>query len=381
MSILTQYPTGSTVYPANVTYRAVTLATNTTLVWPTEDTTSSDVVARIMDVTASSGSLALTMPPANETSTGNTVLFSNAGSLTYTVKGNGGATLLTVASGQFWTLYLTGNSTAAGVWNSYQQGTGTSSATAASLAGFGLIAITTTLNTNNPVTDETMDYAFAASDRAGIFVWGGGAGTFTLIAASGASNGWGLAVRNEGTGALILDAQGADTVNGVGSITLNPSDSAWVYSDGTSEFHTIGLGKDIAFSWSFVQINVAGTGTTTLSGGQLNQSIYEFTGVLTGNRIIQVPPTVQQYTIKNSTTGSFTLTFQTTTGTGVEIAQSGASIVYCDGTNINYSDTSFTSVPIPISDGGTGATTAAQALINLGAAGVDQAFFFSIVMG
>jgi hypothetical protein len=40
--------------------------------------------------------------------------------------------------------------------------------------------------------------------------------------------------------------------------------------------------------------------------------------------------------------------------------------LYCDGSNVVTADTGGVSVPIAISEGGTGATTAGNALINLG---------------
>jgi hypothetical protein len=49
--------------------------------------------------------------------------------------------------------------------------------------------------------------------------------------------------------------------------------------------------------------------------------------------------------------------------------------LYCDGTNVVAADTGGISTPIAISDGGTGATTAGNALINLGGTATGIAIF------
>ena len=59
------------------------------------------------------------------------------------------------------------------------------------------------------------------------------------------------------------------------------------------------------------------------------------------------------------------------------VTQGGRAILYSDGTNVVDADTSTVSVPISIADGGTGATTAAGARINLGATTTGDAIFIA----
>jgi hypothetical protein len=72
------------------------------------------------------------------------------------------------------------------------------------------------------------------------------------------------------------------------------------------------------------------------------------TGTLTSNATITIPTTLGSGTfggawiINNATTGSFTLTFQTATGTGVTIAQGSSAYVYSNGTNVLYADNNVT---------------------------------------
>ena len=137
---------GTTIYPAGVSYRAVALTANVTLTWPTELATNTNVVASIMDVTPSGAGLTIRMPDASQASVGETVLFFNPGANTFIVADNGGNTLATVAAGQSWQLYLTGNSTVNGTWRALAYGVGSSAINAASLAGSGIKATGPTLN-------------------------------------------------------------------------------------------------------------------------------------------------------------------------------------------------------------------------------------------
>jgi hypothetical protein len=97
---------------------------------------------------------------------------------------------------------------------------------------------------------------------------------------------------------------------------------------------------------------------------------------LTGNRIVVVPATIQQYWVDNQTTGAFTFTIAPSGGgASVNIAQGSRSILYCDGTDVLEADTQGVSFPITIAQGGTNATTASGARINLGGTSTGIAVF------
>jgi hypothetical protein len=147
-----------------------------------------------------------------------------------------------------------------------------------------------------------------------------------------------------------------------------------IVCDGT-EFYTLGFGQDAIFVFDYTVINVPGTGTYTLSGSELNRIVYKFTGALTGNRNIIVPNTVQQYWIDNSTTGSYVFTVKTAAGAGVTINTAQRGIYYCNGTDMIDADTTTGAYPVLVSQGGTGATTAGGALINLGGTSTGLALF------
>ena len=369
---------GTNIYAANVSYRAIALTANVTLTWPTEVATNTNVVASIMDVTPSVGSLTIRMPDATQASVGETALFFNVGAFAFTVADNSGNTIQTIASGEAWQIYLTGNATVNGTWRAIEYGAGTSSPSASALAGAGLKAITTTLNQAAPTTLLSADYTLTSSDRARVLVWNGGAGTFTMPSAVTAGNDWFFDARNSGSGGLTIAPAGGELINGQASLNFNPGDSARILTDGTG-FYTIGFGQSATFAFDYVSISLTGEASPyTLTGTNLNRIAYQFSGVLTANMQIIVPNTIQQYWVRNTTTGAYSLTVKTAAGTGVSVVQNGAAIMYCDGTNVVEADTNNLSTPVSIAQGGTGATTAGTALINLGGTSLGIGIFTAV---
>lgn len=370
----TQVFGGNTIYPSDVSYKAYTLTADIALAWPLETSTSSNVVARIMDLSAASA-YSVTMPSALETSVGQTILFNNVGAATITVKDSTGSTLISLSSGEQWELYLTDNSTAAGTWRSYRFGAATSYAQASALAGYGITATGATLSQDYQVTTLNTDYTAGAADRAKTLVWTAANGTITLPLTATATDGWFINVRNAGTGTLTIAPAGAETINGSATLSMQPDDSAVIVGDGTT-WYTIGLGQDAVFAFDYTSISVTG-GNYTLSGSELNRVAYEFTGTLTSNAVIIVPPTIQQYWVSNNTTGAYTLSVKTASQvTPVSVDQNQRAILYSNGTNVVDADTSSgIATPVSIADGGTGATTASGARVNLGGTSLGIAVF------
>lgn len=377
-STFTQTFGGSNIYPSDVSYRYVSLTISQTLDWPLETAPSNNLVASIMDINATTTSLVITMPDAREASTGETVLFNNVGSNTFTIRTSTGVQICAPTSGSTFQIYLTDNSTASGTWRSFQYGASASAADAANLAGLGLKAITTTLNQSTPVTSLSNNYTTGSSDRAKALIWTGGAGTISLTAAPTLGNDWFVQVRNGGTGDLTIDPNSSELINGASTLTLSPGDSCIIVTDGV-EFWTIGFGQAAVYAFSVLQIDISGSGNYTLSIAELNKTAYIFTGTLTGNRDIIVPTTVQQYWVSNQTSGSYALGIKTAAQSpAVTVAQGARAILYCDGTNVVDADTATIAIPVAIVQGGTGATTASGARNNLGATSVGNAVFTAV---
>ena len=330
--------TGNVIQPTDVSYRDITI-TNTTLQleWPINGTTTNDAAARIMEV-ATTGVSELWMPPANQSSVGNDALIRNTGGEDFDVMDYAGInTIVTVLAGEAQYIYITDNSTEEGVWGIIAYGIGSSGQDAATLAGYGLLAIGQTLNQSQPVTTFSSNYTALATDRSSTYVWTGGAGTLTLTLASTLADNWFMFVRNSGTGALTVAGSGGNTINGSASIILQPTDSCIIVCSGTT-FYTVGLGKSTQFA--FTQLSKAVlTGTYTLTASEASNVIQKYTGALTGNVTIVVPATVQVYYIVNETSGAYTVTITTGSGgTAVLTAGSQATLV-CDSVNLYNANT------------------------------------------
>jgi hypothetical protein len=326
---------GSLVAPANPTYLALSISVNTVLGWPLESNITSPATAEIIDVTATVGGLTLQLSDARQVGTGYCALFNNVGANTFSVLDAQGNTLMAVASGQAWQIYISDNSTLQGTWRVFQYGAGVSNANAGALAGNGLKAISTTLNERIVINPQAANYAIQNTDRAACVEWtGGSGGTFTAPAPATVGSDWFCYIKNSGTGVLTLSPAGG-TIDGSASKSFNPNDSCILASDGINLF-TMGFGQSVASSFNFVTISLAGaSGTVVLTGAQLNRISYKFTGALAGNTTVQVPASIQQYWIDNETTGAFTLTISAGgAGSTFVVPQSTRVILYCDGLNI-----------------------------------------------
>jgi len=377
MTTFTNIFGGSNISPSEISYATVSLTANTTFDWALETAPSTNLIAGIMDVTATAGPWSLTLPSALEASTGQAILFNNVGANSFIIRNAAGTQIAAPTAGQVWQIYLTDNTTAGGTWLAFQFGAAVSTANAASLAGTGLIAIGSLLSLAMPVTFFGTSYTAGIDDRAKTYIWNGGAGTLTMATAGTLGNNWFFQLRNEGTGALVVDPPGSQTINGSSTVTFQPGDSAIIFTDGNN-FYTLGYGQSPVFAFDYTSISVAGTGNYVLSGSELNRIAYNFTGVLTGNRTVIVPQTVQQYWVANNTTGPYTLTIKTSIAAGYTINQGSRAILYSDGTNVVAADTGGVAVPISVSDGGTGATTAGNALINLSGTATGIALFTAV---
>jgi len=84
--------------------------------------------------------------------------------------------------------------------------------------------------------------------------------------------------------------------------------------------------------------SVAGSSNVTLTTTEASNIIQSYTGILTGNISVIVPTAVAIYFVGNGTTGAFTLTVKTATGTGIQVTQGKKTILHCDGTNVVDSD-------------------------------------------
>ena len=98
--------------------------------------------------------------------------------------------------------------------------------------------------------------------------------------------------------------------------------------------------------YSAITVNATTGATLTFSNGALSNGkdqVIKLTGTITGNIDVVIPDSVEKtYIVENGTTGAFTVTFKTSSGTGVTwgTTDKGTKMVYSDGTNVV--DTAFT---------------------------------------
>ena len=347
--------TGDVIQPTDVSFRAVTLTANTQLNWPSNSTTNADFAARIMQVTASTAGLNLYMPPADQTSVGNDALIRNIGANTFTVKDYAGTgTIVSVAAGESKYIYITTNATAQGTWGIIAFGTGTSSADATTLAGYGLVASGVTLNQSHPSAAITTSSTFATTDRAQTRVWGSGAGTATLPAAATLGNNWFTLFKNNGTGSFIISCTGAELIDGNSTKTFNPTESAFIVCTGTA-YVTVGYGVSSQFTFTSLTKSVTG-GSVLLTNNEAANNIQEYVGTLTSNVTVTFPPIVNLYVISNQLVDAgFTFTVTTGLGFTAKVPPGQQATLICDGVNfLNANTTQAGASTVSLLDGSVG---------------------------
>lgn len=342
MSSYTNIFGGDQIDPAPLSYVAYTFDANLSLVWPFEALDNTYIAANILDMTATVGSLLVSMPNATLSSTGQSNLFNNVGAESFTVVDYGGNTIINIQPGEQWFVYLTSNATANGTWRVVRYGAATSSADAAALAGFGLRANITKLDQNILEVELLDDYTFTANDRAQLFCNEGGGVVWTFTDAAVLTNGWFIYVVNCGSGAITLTPYGGQTIDNDPNKTINPGESCIVFCTGTG-FNTVGYGRSLVNTVTAIAINAAGTGVLNLNATQAAAQVQDFSGTLTGNRTIDYGGGVGYWFVYNNTSGAFTMTFRVNNlDPGVTVSQGSFSILRSNGTSMAVAFTATT---------------------------------------
>ncbi len=90
------------------------------------------------------------------------------------------------------------------------------------------------LRTSIPVSGKSSAYTITTTDRSKL-IRATGAGGFTLsfTAAATLGDGWYCFVRNDATGTVTLDPNGAETIDGVTTLSLDAGQSAMVFCNGS----------------------------------------------------------------------------------------------------------------------------------------------------
>ena len=333
--------TGDVIQPTDVSFAAYTLTTSIDLVWPANLEQATDkVCARIMNISTSTAGLHIKMPPANNASVGTDSLFNNNGAQDIDIQDYDGNQIVTVAAGTSEYIYITNNSSTGGTWSNIDFGSTTATANAAALAGYGLLAISNTLNQSHPTEAISSGDTFNSTQRAQTVIWSGGAGTATLPLASTLGDNWFVLFKNNGSGTFTISTTGSDDIDLLSSKTFQPGESAFIVCSG-SEYVTVGYGQSNSFVFTVLTKNVTG-GNYTLTASEAANTIQEYVGTLVSNVTVYYPPIVAFYIVRNAcVAGGFSLTLTTGVpgGAVATIPQGQQASLYCDGTNFYNANT------------------------------------------
>lgn len=103
---------GEAIGTAFPSYTSYTTAVSLTLTWPVAYVDSANNTANIIDLAATAGGVIIKMPPANQVSDGQAIIFNNVGGQTIAIRLNDNTTpLITLTAGQSAYVYLTDNTT------------------------------------------------------------------------------------------------------------------------------------------------------------------------------------------------------------------------------------------------------------------------------
>ena len=340
---------GSPVTPSQVAYASYSFSSSQNLYWPQFAAGQTNVAATFMNITTTASSVNISMPDATLQSVGYATIIFNAGSNSFNIVNYSGGAIATIAAGQTYYILENGNATQAGTWQTVQFGVGTGSASASALAGAGLQAVAGLLNVNLNGNTVSTNFTITSAGLAQMYVWTGGAGTITLPNPATVGNGFFFMFANNGSGSVVLSPS-AGNIDGASTSTYAQTQSGFIFSNGSNWF-SVGKGIQNTFSVTLLNLNVAGSSNVTETFSQAQNIIQVLTGALTANISVIVPATVQLYEVNNTTSGSYTLTVKTASGTGVVVPQGATSILYCDGTNVVNGFTASVTSTIALANG------------------------------
>lgn len=338
MTTFTDVFTGAPVYPTNVIFREVTVVGTMTLVWPVETTATDNICPRFLYITAASATPIVRLPSAKIGGVGADVLIFNASATNVTVQGMTGTVLGVVPGGQLFLFTVRNDLTDAGFWLAFQFGASTYSASAASLAGSGLITIASLLNANLTVVASAGAVGILPADRAAIRRHTGGAVAYTLPNPATLTNGFFFVLVNNGSGTVTLTPS-IGTINGLATQDIFPNGGVLVITDGTNWF-TLGSTGIAAGSYTTGAIDLTGLTALSLNSAQRALSLQVYTGAPAGAVTVDYGTVVGDWDIRNDVTGGFNVTVRVGGGDpGVVIPAGSTSSVTSDGVNIRIRQT------------------------------------------
>jgi len=338
MPIYTSPFTGTVVQPTDVSYYELNFSANVQLYWPAVVNPQQVPAARIIDCTPSTSNLIVSLPEANQGTTGADILIRNFGGVAFTVQDFAGTGSVAIPAGVSKYFYLSDNSTSAGVWQNVTFGAGTSSADAASLAGAGLVALAGKLNTTQNVVEVSSPPTITDASRASTFIWTSGNNTINLPTSSSLTAGWFIAFRNSGTGTLTFAPQGTSLINNGATLDVNPAESGFIiFQQSTGDFFTVGLAlpSNVTFTSATYDVDsIVGNTFSLVSYAPIIQTYVALSGTRSVDLDVTLPATTQLYVLVNNTgQPSYNVTFQVSGSlqTPISLADGAVALVLSDG--------------------------------------------------
>lgn len=330
--------TGTVVTPTDVSYYPLSFSTAQTLAWPAAVNPPEVPAARIIDCVASAAGLTITLPPADEGTLGADILFRNLGAFSFNVVDADGGQSLTITAGLAKYVYLTDNTTAAGVWENITFGASTSYADATTLASYGLTTINGKLATTQNIATVSATPTINDASRATTYVWEGGVGTINLPVPASLSTGWFIAFRNQGTGTLTIVPPSPALINGGEQIETNPGDSGFIMYDMSSAgYVTVGwqTAANVSFTAATYDVDaVPGDTLSLVSFAPIIQTYIAQSKTRTTTLAVTLPAITQVYMLVNNTDESgYDITFQNSGSTQPPfiLSAGGVAILLSDG--------------------------------------------------
>lgn len=165
-----------------------------------------------------------------------------------------------------------------------------------------------------------------------------------------------VATQNSGyeIGSVVFAADGSGFWINLTSGNSNNPDTSAAATSGWAPLDQYGLTPITGLT----NVNV------TLTAPQAAKDIITLAGTLTGNVQIIFPPWKERWLVANNTTGAFTVTCKTASGTGVIMPQGVTTEIYGDGTNIDLvgsslsANTGSVANTLALRDSGAGLTAA-----------------------
>lgn len=143
-----------------------------------------------------------------------------------------------------------------------------------------------------------------------------------------------------GGGSFPYDATWSSTNGGypVGACLARADGAGYWFNtvdNNTSNPDTGGAGWVPEWQYGITAVTGLTNANVTLTALQYGKPMITLTGTLTGNVSIIFPAIMKQWLVVNNTTGAFSITCKTSSGTGFVVPSGLASPIYGDGTNIN----------------------------------------------